>query len=74
MRKKPTSSAPKKARWTPAEKKARAAAAPKKPHRGRDTGQRPGARTSRPATSSTSHVGGRERRTFRDERRDDGAP
>jgi Superfamily II DNA and RNA helicases len=64
MPKKPTSGAPKKARWTPAQKKARVAAAATKPHRGgrdgREVGQKPGARSSRPATSATGHTGGRD--------------
>ncbi|AXG12934.1 DEAD/DEAH box helicase [Intrasporangium calvum] len=75
MSKKPTSSAPKKARWTPAEKKSRAAVGSKKPHRGRGaapmTDPRSAARTSRPSTTSTAHVGGRDWRGPRDERRDD---
>ncbi|WP_353507689.1 DEAD/DEAH box helicase [Intrasporangium sp.] len=77
MPKKPTSRAPKKARWTPAQKKARAAAATTKPHRGREggreegrgAGQKAGTWTSRPATSSRSHAGGREWRPRRDEHR-----
>jgi superfamily II DNA/RNA helicase len=80
MSKNPSSGAPKKARWS-TEKKAAAA---KKPHRGSAPGQKArgsfsGTRTSRPATSGTSHVGGREwrprdeHRSYdrRDERRDD---
>jgi superfamily II DNA/RNA helicase len=73
MPRKPSSSAPKKARWTPAEKKARATAA-KKPHRGREVGQKPGPKSSRPSTTSTTHVGGREWRAPRDDRRDDRRP
>ena len=81
MPKKHPSGAPKKARWTPAEKKARAAVTAKKPHRGRDVGDKPGAKagsksdqrrgtsSARPTSSSTAHVGGREWRAQRDDRR-----
>ena len=74
MPKKPTSGAPKKARWTPAQKKARTVTAATKPHRGREVGQKPGAqksgaRSSRPATSATSRPGGREWRARRDDHR-----
>ena len=55
-----SSGAPKKARWT-TEKKAAAA---KKPHRGQG-----GPKTSRPTSSGSSHVGGREWRAPRDEHR-----
>ncbi|MFM6851472.1 MAG: DEAD/DEAH box helicase, partial [Terrabacter sp.] len=65
------SGAPKKARWS-TEKKTAAA---KKPHRGQSgqggqrSGSFSGSRTSRPASSGTSHVGGREWRAPRDEHR-----
>src|SRR3954467_9832867 len=60
--------APKKARWS-AEKKS---AATKKPHRGqagKPAGSFSGPHTSRPASSGSSHVGGREWRAPRDENR-----
>ena len=66
-----TSGAPKKARWS-TEKKAAAA---KKPHRGQGgpkTGSFAGSKTSRPASSGTTHVGGREWRAPRDEHRSSG--
>ncbi|MER7073890.1 DEAD/DEAH box helicase [Terrabacter sp. NPDC000476] len=62
MPKHTSSGAPKKARWT-TEKKSAAA---KKPHRGQG-----GPKTSRPAPAGTSHVGGREWRAPREDRRDD---
>ncbi|MEO6996581.1 MAG: DEAD/DEAH box helicase, partial [Terracoccus sp.] len=70
MSKKPASGAPKKARWS-TEKKSIAA---KKPHRGQGgpTGQTSAGhtvRTSRPASTTSSHVGGREWRAPRDEHR-----
>ncbi|HKX65748.1 MAG TPA: DEAD/DEAH box helicase [Intrasporangium sp.] len=86
MPKKSTSGASKKARWSPAQKKARAAATTTKPHRGREVGSKPGAqrsgtqrsgtqrsgtRSSRPATPVTGPTGGREWRPRRDEHRSD---
>ncbi|WP_330472779.1 DEAD/DEAH box helicase [Terrabacter sp. C0L_2] len=65
MPKHTSSGAPKKARWT-TEKKA---AASKKPHRGQG-----GPKTSRPTSSGASHVGGREWRAPRDERRSSDRP
>src|SRR6476469_7793334 len=69
MPKHTSSGAPKKARWS-TEKKA---AATKKPHRGqggqKSSGSFSGPRTSRPASSGSSHVGGREWRAPRDEHR-----
>ncbi|NUR15471.1 MAG: DEAD/DEAH box helicase, partial [Dermatophilaceae bacterium] len=68
MPKNTSSGAPKKARWS-TEKKAAAA---KKPHRGQGgpkTGSFAGSKTSRPASSGTTHVGGREWRAPRDEHR-----
>jgi hypothetical protein len=66
MSKHTSSGAPKKARWS-TEKKAAAA---KKPHRGqKPTGSFSGPKTSRPASSGNSHVGGREWRGPRDEHR-----
>ncbi|WP_076259210.1 DEAD/DEAH box helicase [Intrasporangium flavum] len=65
MSKHTSSGAPKKARWS-TEKKAAAA---KKPHRGSTPGGKPAHKTSRPASSGTSHVGGREWRAPRDEHR-----
>ncbi len=68
MPKKSSSGAPKKARWTPAEKKA-VHGAPKKAHRGQGGPKSaPAGRTARPASASSSHVGGREWRAPRDER------
>ncbi|MEO7448890.1 MAG: DEAD/DEAH box helicase, partial [Humibacillus sp.] len=63
MPKHTSSSAPKKARWS-TEKKATAT---KKPHRGQ--GPASAGSASRPASSSSSHVGGREWRAPRDEQR-----
>ena len=69
MPKHTSSGAPKKARWS-TEKKA---AATKKPHRGqggqKSAGSFSGPKTSRPASSGSSHVGGREWRAPRDEHR-----
>src|SRR6478752_3924452 len=69
MPKHTSSGAPKKARWS-AEKKS---AATKKPHRGqggpKSTGSFAGPKSSRPASSGSSHVGGREWRAPRDEHR-----
>ncbi|WP_020144427.1 DEAD/DEAH box helicase [Terracoccus sp. 273MFTsu3.1] len=69
MPKHTSSGAPKKARWS-TEKKA---AATKKPHRGqggqKSSGSFSGPKTSRPASSGSSHVGGREWRAPRDEHR-----
>src|SRR6478672_174223 len=69
MPKHTSSGAPKKARWS-AEKKS---AAIKKPHRGqggpKSTGSFSGPKSSRPASSGSSHVGGREWRAPRDEHR-----
>src|SRR6478609_9198817 len=69
MPKHTSSGAPKKARWS-AEKKS---AATKKPHRGqggpKSTGSFSGPKSSRPASSGSSHVGGREWRAPRDEHR-----
>ncbi|OFE17999.1 DEAD/DEAH box helicase [Humibacillus sp. DSM 29435] len=68
MPKKSESGAPKKARWS-TEKKSIAA---KKPHRGQSSqgGHTAHAgRTSRPASATSSHVGGREWRAPRDEHR-----
>jgi superfamily II DNA/RNA helicase len=65
MPKHTSSGAPKKARWT-TEKKA---AASKKPHRGQG-----GPKTSRPMSSGSSHVGGREWRAPRDEHRSSDRP
>ncbi len=74
MPKNTSSGAPKKARWS-TEKKAAAA---KKPHRGQagqagkgghKSGSFSGPKSSRPASSGTSHVGGREWRAPRDEHR-----
>ncbi len=68
MPKKSSSGAPKKARWTPAEKKA-VHGAPKKAHRGQGGPKgAPAGRSARPASASSSHVGGREWRAPRDER------
>src|SRR5689334_11913051 len=72
MPKHTSSGAPKKARWS-TEKKAAAA---KKPHRGQGAGSFSGPKSSRPASSGPSHVGGREWRPPRDanrsyDRRDD---
>src|SRR6478752_6636450 len=69
MPKHTSSGAPKKARWS-AEKKS---AATKKPHRGQGGPKSPGSfsgpKSSRPASSGSSHVGGREWRAPRDEHR-----
>ena len=69
MPKHTSSGAPKKARWS-AEKKS---AATKKPHRGqggpKSAGSFSGPKSSRPASSGSSHVGGREWRAPRDEHR-----
>ncbi|HET9633737.1 MAG TPA: DEAD/DEAH box helicase [Terrabacter sp.] len=65
MPKHTSSGAPKKARWS-TEKKA---AATKKPHRGQGAGSFSGPKSSRPASSGSSHVGGREWRPSRDENR-----
>ncbi|MDN5768783.1 MAG: DEAD/DEAH box helicase, partial [Humibacillus sp.] len=72
MSKKSASGAPKKARWS-TEKKSAAA---KKPHRGQGgpaghTSAGHTGRTSRPASATSSHVGGREWRAPRDEYRSD---
>ena len=70
MPNKSSSGAPKKARWTTEKKAAHGAA--KKPHRGQGGfgASKPGhaGRSSRPASSSSSHVGGREWRAPRDDR------
>ncbi|MBB2986927.1 DEAD/DEAH box helicase [Terracoccus luteus] len=58
--------AAKKARWSTADKMARTDG-PKKPHRGQ-SGPGHAGRTSRPASSGSTHVGGREWRAPRDER------
>jgi superfamily II DNA/RNA helicase len=66
MPKHTSSGAPKKARWS-TEKKSAAA---KKPHRGQGgAGSFSGPKSSRPASSGSSHVGGREWRAPRDEHR-----
>ena len=65
MPKKSASGAPKKARWS-TEKKSIAA---KKPHRGQGGQAGHAGHTSRPASATSSHVGGREWRAPRDERR-----
>ena len=70
MSKKSESGAPKKARWS-TEKKSIAA---KKPHRGQggpgsQSSTAHAGRTSRPASATSSHVGGREWRAPRDEHR-----
>src|SRR5215203_1865310 len=66
---KSSAGAPKKARWS-TEKKASAA---KKPHRGQGPSSYSGA-SSRPASSGSSHVGGREWRAPRDEHRSSDRP
>ncbi|GAA2025268.1 hypothetical protein GCM10009740_13620 [Terrabacter terrae] len=66
MPKHTSSGAPKKARWS-TEKKSAAA---KKPHRGQGSaGSFSGPKSSRPASSGSAHVGGREWRAPRDEHR-----
>src|SRR5689334_7215365 len=59
MPKHTSSGAPKKARWS----------TEKKPHRGQGAGSFSGPKSSRPASSGSSHVGGREWRPSRDENR-----
>ncbi len=66
---KSSAGAPKKARWS-TEKKAVAA---KKPHRGQGPSSYSGS-SSRPASSGSSHVGGREWRAPRDEHRSSDRP
>ena len=66
---KSSAGAPKKARWS-TEKKAVAA---KKPHRGQGPSSYSGS-PSRPVSSGSSHVGGREWRAPRDEHRSSDRP